>query len=147
MLAGAFNGLKYVSSLPPAAFGPDLPRRSIAQRVQEQHYGGFSASVERQLNQIVKDMAKKPNGRIELPKRIKSGAILVRTWKDNSHRVMVLDDGFCLRRTLLHQPLGNRARNDGHPMECWRWKNPCLRTLIRKLHFAYQLLWSGILSF
>jgi hypothetical protein len=79
---------------PPQAFGPDLLRRSIAQRIQEQHYGGLSASVQRQLNQIVNAMAKKPNGRIELPKRIMSGAVLVRTWKEKSHRVMVLDDGF-----------------------------------------------------
>jgi Protein of unknown function (DUF2924) len=79
---------------PPSAFGPDLLRRSIAQRIQEGHYGGLSESVQRQLNQIVKAMAGKPNGRIELPKRIKSGAVLVRTWKDKSHRVTVLDDGF-----------------------------------------------------
>jgi hypothetical protein len=79
---------------PPAAFGPDLLRRSIAQRVQEQRYGGLSESVQRRLNQIVKMMANKPSGRIELPKRIKSGAVLIRTWKDKSHRVMVLDDGF-----------------------------------------------------
>jgi hypothetical protein len=79
---------------PPTAFGPDLLRRSIAQRVQEQHYGGLSASVQRQLNEIVRAMAKKPGGRLELPKRIKSGAVLVRTWEDKSYRVMVLDDGF-----------------------------------------------------
>lgn len=79
---------------PPAAFGPDLLRRSIAQRLQEQHYGGLSASVQRQLNQIVKVLASKPGGVDHLPKRIKSGAVLVRTWKDKSHRVMVLDDGF-----------------------------------------------------
>jgi hypothetical protein len=78
---------------PPAAFGPDLLRRSIAQRLQEQHYGGLSASAQRQLNQIVKAIANKPSGRIELPRRIKSGSVLVRTWKDKSHRVMVLDEG------------------------------------------------------
>lgn len=79
---------------PPPAFGPDLLRRSIAQKVQEQHYGGLSAPVQRQLNQIVNAISEKPTGRIELPKRIKPGAVLVRTWKDKSHRVMVLDDGF-----------------------------------------------------
>jgi hypothetical protein len=79
---------------PPAAFGPDLLRRSIAQRIQEQHYGGLSVSAQRQLNQIVKAMASKPGGRIELPRRIKPGAVLVRTWKDKSHRITVLDDGF-----------------------------------------------------
>lgn len=81
-------------SEPPAAFGPDLLRRSVAQRMQEQHYGGLSAAVQRRLNQIVKTTASKPNGRIELPKRIKPGSVLVRTWKGKSHRVVVLDDGF-----------------------------------------------------
>lgn len=79
---------------PPPAFGPDLLRRSIAQRIQEQHYGGLSASVQQQFSQIVKAMGSKPNGRIELPRRIKPGAVLVKTWKDKSHRVTVLDDGF-----------------------------------------------------
>lgn len=79
---------------PPPAFGPDLLRRSIAQRVQEQHYGGLSAFAQQQLNQFVKAMASKPGGRIELPRRIKPGAVLVRTWKEKSHRVTVLDDGF-----------------------------------------------------
>lgn len=79
---------------PPAAFGPDLLRRSIAQRIQEQHYGGLSAAAQKELNQIVKAMAGKPDGRIELPRRIKSGAVLVRTWKNKSHRVTVLDQGF-----------------------------------------------------
>jgi hypothetical protein len=79
---------------PPAAFGPDLLRRSIAHRLQERRYGGLSPVVQRQLNQIIKAMADKPSGRIELPRRIKAGAVLVRTWKDKSHRVMVLDTGF-----------------------------------------------------
>jgi hypothetical protein len=79
---------------PPPAFGPDLLRRSIAQRIQEQHYGGLSATAQKQLDQIVKVMASKPNGRIQLPRRIKSGSVLVRTWKNKSHRVTVLDEGF-----------------------------------------------------
>ena len=36
----------------------------------------------------------KPNGRLELPRRIKPGSVLVRTWKGKSYRVMVLADGF-----------------------------------------------------
>ncbi len=79
---------------PPAVFGPDLLRRSITHRLQERRYGGLSPAVQRQLNQIIKAMADKPSGQIELPRRIKTGAVLVRTWKDKSHRVMVLDTGF-----------------------------------------------------
>jgi hypothetical protein len=79
---------------PPKAFGPDLLRRSIAQRIQEKAYGGLSASTRRLLDQLVKAAMAKPNGRLELPRRIKPGSELVRTWKGRSHRVMVMADGF-----------------------------------------------------
>src|SRR6266404_1570203 len=81
-------------SEPPKAFGPDLLRRSIAHRIQEKAYGGLSASTRRLLDQLVKSAMAKPNGRIELPRRIKPGSELVRTWKGKSYRVMVMADGF-----------------------------------------------------
>jgi hypothetical protein len=79
---------------PPKAFGPDLLRRSIAHRIQEKAYGGLSASTLRLLDQLVKAAMAKPNGRLELPRRIKPGSELVRTWKGKTHRVMVMADGF-----------------------------------------------------
>ena len=79
---------------PPKAFGPDLLRRSIAHRIQEKAYGGLSASTRRLLGQLVKAATAKPNGRLELPRRIKPGSELVRTWKRKSYRVMVMADGF-----------------------------------------------------
>jgi len=79
---------------PPKAFGPDLLRRSIAQRIQERAYGGLSRSTQRLLDQLVKAAMAKPNGRLELPRRIKPGSELVRTWKGKTHRVMVMADGF-----------------------------------------------------
>jgi hypothetical protein len=79
---------------PPKAFGPDLLRRSIAHRIQEKAYGGLSASTRRLLDQLVKAARAKPNGRLELPRRIKPGSELVRTWKGKTHRVMVMADGF-----------------------------------------------------
>jgi hypothetical protein len=79
---------------PPKAFGPDLLRRSIAHRIQEQAYGGLSASARRLLDQLVKAAMAKPNGRLELPRRIKPGSELVRTWKGQRYRVMVMADGF-----------------------------------------------------
>ena len=79
---------------PPKAFGPDLLRRSIAHRIQEKAYGGFSASTRRLLDQLVKAATAKPNGRLELPRRIKPGSELVRTWKGKTYRVTVLAGGF-----------------------------------------------------
>jgi hypothetical protein len=52
---------------PPKAFGPD---------------------------QLVKAAKAKPNGRLELPQRIKPGSELVRTWNRRTYRVVVLETGF-----------------------------------------------------
>ncbi len=79
---------------PPKAFGPDLLRRSIAYRIQEKAYGGLSRSTQRLLDQMMKTYAAKPNGKIVLPRRIKPGSELVRTWKRKTYRVMVMADGF-----------------------------------------------------
>jgi Protein of unknown function (DUF2924) len=79
---------------PPKAFGPDLLRRSIAHNIQEKAYGGLPACTRRLLNQLVKAALAKPNGRLQLPQRIKPGSELVRTWKGKSHRVTVVANGF-----------------------------------------------------
>lgn len=79
---------------PPKAFGPDLLRRSIAHRIQEKTYGGLSRPTQRLLHQLVKAMAAKPSGRLELPRKIKHGSELVRTWKGKTYRVVVQPDGF-----------------------------------------------------
>jgi Protein of unknown function (DUF2924) len=79
---------------PPKAFGPDLLRRSIAHRIQERAYGGLSSSTRRLLNQLIKAARTKPNGRLEVPRRIKPGSELVRTWSGNTYRVMVTAEGF-----------------------------------------------------
>lgn len=79
---------------PPKAFGPDLLRRSIAYRIQEQAYGGLDAATRRLLNNLIAQQAKSRDGRIFIPRRIKPGAVLVREWKGQSHRVVVLEDGF-----------------------------------------------------
>jgi hypothetical protein len=79
---------------PPSAFGPDLLRRSIAHRIQERAYGGLPKTTQRLLDQLVKAAAAKPNGRLDLPRRIKPGSELVRTWNGRTYRVMVMADGF-----------------------------------------------------
>ena len=79
---------------PPKAFGPDLLRRSIAHRIQERAYGGLPREHQRLLDQLVRAARAKPNGRLELPRRIKPGSELVRTWNRRTYRVMVTDKGF-----------------------------------------------------
>lgn len=79
---------------PPPAFGLDLLRRSIAQKLQEDAYGKLSPIAQRELNRIVASLAKNPTARIDLPRRIKAGAVLVRDWKGMAHRVTVTESGF-----------------------------------------------------
>lgn len=79
---------------PPPAFGPDLLRRSIAQRIQERAYGALRPEVRRLLDQLIKAASAKPNGRLELPRRIKPGSELVRVWKGKRYRVTVTTEGF-----------------------------------------------------
>lgn len=79
---------------PPKAFGPDLLRRSIAHIIQEKAYGGLPPTTRRLLDQMVKAASVKPNGRLELPRRIKPGSELVRTWNGRTYRVTVMADGF-----------------------------------------------------
>jgi hypothetical protein len=79
---------------PPKAFGPDLLRRSIAHRIQERACGGLPEPARRLLNQLVKAAAAKPSLRLELPRRIKPGSELVRTWNGRTCRVTVIEGGF-----------------------------------------------------
>jgi hypothetical protein len=79
---------------PPKAFGPDLLRRSIAHTIQEKAYGGLPPTTRRLLDQLVKAASVKPNGRLVLPRRIKPGSELVRTWNRRTYRVTVMADGF-----------------------------------------------------
>ena len=80
---------------PPQAFGPDLLRRSIAYRIQEKAYGGLSTEHQRLLRQLVKAATgTKPGGKLELPRRIKPGSELVRTWNGRTYRVVAMAEGF-----------------------------------------------------
>lgn len=77
----------------PPAFGPDLLRRSIAQKLQEDVFRKLAPRGQRELNQAVTLLAKKP-ARLDLPRRVKPGVVLVREWKGISHRVTVAESGF-----------------------------------------------------
>jgi len=55
---------------------------------------GLAAPTRRLLDQLVKAAMAKPNGRLELPRRIKPGSELVRTWKGKRYRVRVMAEGF-----------------------------------------------------
>ncbi len=79
---------------PPIAFGPDLLRRTIAQRLQEKQHGDLSRGAQRTLDQLVVAFKRQPKAALTLPRRIKPGSELVRTWKGTAYRVRVSPEGF-----------------------------------------------------
>lgn len=79
---------------PPPAFGPDLLRRSLAYKLQEDAYGKLPAATQRELDCLIAALEKNPTARVALPRRINPGSVLVRDWKGQSHRVTVLARGF-----------------------------------------------------
>jgi hypothetical protein len=88
---------RYVSLFgrkPPKAFGPDLLRRSVAQKMQENAYGGLSKGLQRELDRLVAVTIAKPGERLTASRRAQSGTVLVRDWKGKSHRVMIMEEGF-----------------------------------------------------
>ena len=103
----------------PPAFGPDLLRRSIAYRLQETAFGWLGSSVRRELDLLIKAISKPPSGRIELPRRIKAGAVLIREWKGMTHRVTVVDEGFLYEKET-YASLSEIARK----ISGARWNGP-----------------------
>jgi hypothetical protein len=71
---------------------PSLKQRKSGQLGRRQETG-LDRATTRLLKTLMVQFAKS-NGRIVLPRRIKSGAILVWHWKGQSHRVTVLENSF-----------------------------------------------------
>lgn len=78
---------------PPVAFGPDLLRRSIAYHLQERVHGGLSAGIRNELLAVAKSAGLGVVGKLPIPRKIKSGSVLVREWKGAVHHVVVMDGG------------------------------------------------------
>ena len=76
------------ASDPPAAFSKDLLARAICSRLQEQMFGGLSASTDRLLRSLVK-----PG--VEPPRRVKVGSVVIREHQGVVHEVLVVPGGFC----------------------------------------------------
>jgi hypothetical protein len=76
------------SSDPPPAFSKDLLARAICYRLQEQMFGGLSASTDRLLRALVKPGA-------EPPRQVKVGSVLIREHHGVVHEVLVVPGGFC----------------------------------------------------
>ena len=79
--------------MPAPALSPELLRRGIGYKLQEQRLGGISRSTRTLLRHVAvngeEGGEKKP-----LPRKLTPGTRLVRDWHGVGHTVIVLEDGF-----------------------------------------------------
>jgi hypothetical protein len=85
-----------VHKSPTPAMTPDLLRRGIAYRLQEQVHGGLKPSIKRELERIGEQSDRtKPVAVASM--HIKPGTRLVRDWGGVTHHVLVDEHGFTYR--------------------------------------------------
>ena len=79
---------------PPPKIGRRLLELSVAWKLQERVYRGFSAAMKRRLADLAKTMDE--NGDLAKTRtfKLKPGAKLVREWRGVTHDVLVLEDDF-----------------------------------------------------
>ncbi|MCI0430754.1 MAG: DUF2924 domain-containing protein [Rhodospirillales bacterium] len=79
---------------PPKRVSGELLRLGVAWKIQEQAYGGLGAATKRRLADLAKIMERDGDVTRDRVARLKPGVRLVREWRGQTHKVIVLDDGF-----------------------------------------------------
>jgi hypothetical protein len=116
---------EWIGEPPPRCQSGRVLRMLLAWRLQEQRFGGLSATAQRLLRNVSGPAAKKPmNIAPVLPKR---GTLLTREWKGIVHRVQVLDRGFAHQGTV-YASLSELAR----VITGTRWSGPRFFGLSRR---------------
>ena len=78
----------------PKFFRRKLLVRAVAYQMQVEAYGGLSAATKRRLREIAAAVRAGNEEAVIPGPRIKPGTRLYRSWKDKTHCVLVLPDGF-----------------------------------------------------
>jgi len=82
---------------PPPRFSRDLLRRAIAYRMQELVLGGLKPATRRLLQRVADEARARKPIKLAPMRKLEPGAILVREWNGNKHRVVILESGVRLR--------------------------------------------------
>ena len=75
---------------PPVGLTPDLLRRMIAHRLQEEAFG----TLDRETLSLLDGLARRDRSRLGVWRNLKPGTVLVREYADERHTVTVERDGF-----------------------------------------------------
>jgi hypothetical protein len=75
---------------PPAGLTKDIIKRMLTYRIQEEAFGG----LDRETKKLLDRLARGAKTRLELNRRLKPGAVLVREYQGKRHTVIVVPEGF-----------------------------------------------------
>jgi Protein of unknown function (DUF2924) len=78
---------------PPPAFTKDLIARFLCRHLQEQGFGGLDPKIAKHLAGVVRG----DWSRVDRPRRLNPGTLLVREYQDARHAVTVVANGFVWR--------------------------------------------------
>ena len=78
----------------PVAFRRKFLIRALAYQMQVQAFGGLASATKRRLREIAEAVRDGNEASVLAAPRIKAGTRLYRSWKDKTHVVTVLTDGF-----------------------------------------------------
>jgi hypothetical protein len=78
----------------PKFFRRELLLRAVAYQMQVKAYGGLSPATKRRLREIAEAVRSGNEEVLFSAPRIKPGTQLLRVWREETHRVTVLPDGF-----------------------------------------------------
>src|SRR2546430_92327 len=76
------------------SFRRNLLVRGIAYQMQVEVYGGLSTATKRRLREIAEAVRHGTFDAADVGPRIKPGTKLVRSWKDEVHTVLAVEEGF-----------------------------------------------------
>ena len=78
----------------PKFFRRELLVRAVAYQMQVKAYGGLSPATKRRLREIAEAVRNGKEDELFSAPKIKPGTQLLRVWREETHRVTALPDGF-----------------------------------------------------
>jgi DUF2924 family protein len=114
---------------PPPCSPRQFLVRGLAHRLQENALGGLTPPQRRYLADLAGRLERDPETALSVPRRIKPGTRLIRTWRGERHQVTVLEHGFEYRGER-HGSLSAIAR----AITGARWSGPAFFGLKTRRH-------------